>query len=94
MNCYQHSHTPALGLCKHCQKAVCAECAIDTNGAGLACSAACENEVRDMQAIFDKSKIIYRIGRKPSALNSNVLTYLMVGSLFAGYGIYDFVTGS
>jgi hypothetical protein len=54
MKCFQHNENDSIGICKACQKALCASCVIDT-GRGLACSQECANEVNDMNAIIDKS---------------------------------------
>ncbi len=36
MNCFNHPDTPAIGICKFCQKGLCKECAYDLSH-GLAC---------------------------------------------------------
>lgn len=36
MNCFNHPDTPAIGLCKYCQKGLCKDCAIDLSH-GIAC---------------------------------------------------------
>jgi hypothetical protein len=75
-------------MCKSCQKAVCASCAIDT-GRGLACSQKCENEVNDLNAIIDKSKRIYSIGSESKLLPTGILMYFLFSALFLSWGIYN-----
>jgi hypothetical protein len=88
MKCYVHNENESIGICKACQKAVCASCAVDT-GRGLACSEECKNEVSDLNAIIDKSKRIYSIGSKPKLLPTNILMYFLFSILFFAWGIYN-----
>jgi VIT1/CCC1 family predicted Fe2+/Mn2+ transporter len=45
MNCFYHSTTAAVGICKSCGKGLCPLCAADL-GKGLACKGRCEEDVR------------------------------------------------
>ena len=47
MNCYYHPDRPAVGVCKHCQRGLCAEDAALVDDS-LACKGRHENEVREM----------------------------------------------
>ncbi len=47
MNCYYHPDRPAVGVCKHCQRGLCAEDAALVADS-LACKGRHENEVREM----------------------------------------------
>jgi hypothetical protein len=91
MYCFAHRNNSALGTCKACNKAVCAECLIDT-GNGLACCLQCEQEVKDIHAIVSRSKLIYSIGTKGSALPSGILVYIFFTILFLGWGIFEYIT--
>lgn len=90
MNCFAHQSDPAVGICKACQKAVCASCAIDT-GRGLACSVECENEVKALNLIVDKSKRIYSIGTSSRIPPTGVLMFLFFGAVFTSVGIYNYI---
>lgn len=44
MNCYTHTDSSAIGICKSCYKGVCSQCAIEIEN-GLACSETCKNSI-------------------------------------------------
>jgi hypothetical protein len=90
MNCFSHQTIPAIGICKACHKAVCAECVIDT-GRGLACSADCEKEINDLNIIMDKSKRIYNVGTSSKLPSIAVLMFLFFGLIFLSVGIYEYI---
>ena len=50
MNCYYHPTQPAVGLCKHCQRGLCTDCAADVDGS-LACKGHHEEQVRALEAL-------------------------------------------
>lgn len=45
MNCFVHPDAAAVGFCKHCLKALCRPCCIETTE-GLACSESCADRLR------------------------------------------------
>lgn len=92
MNCFNHKED-AVGICKSCQKAVCASCVIDT-GRGIACSEVCAAEVAALNEIVDKSIVIYGIGKKPKLLPTGILMQLFFALCFIGFGVYrTFIVG-
>ncbi len=54
MNCIYHPQTPAVALCKYCQRGLCLECAVDL-GSGMSCRSHTA-EVREMNEIFQTSR--------------------------------------
>jgi hypothetical protein len=50
MNCFYHPDTPAVALCKYCQKGLCTECAIDL-GSGMSCRNH-KKEVQELNEVF------------------------------------------
>lgn len=76
MNCYNHSETPAVGICKHCNKGVCPDCLSDT-GDGLACKDHCLAEVKLMN---NHNKKVIK-GTAGNWRNSGLL-YLGMGLIF------------
>jgi hypothetical protein len=62
MNCYTHQSVSAIGLCKTCFRALCPECAVDV-GNGLACRGECEQKVRELNQMWERSAKIYGIGQ-------------------------------
>lgn len=89
MKCFIHSNNDAVGICKSCQKALCASCAVDT-GRGLACPGNCVDEVSDLNKIVDKSKRIYSIGTSSKLPPTGIIMYMFFGVMFTGFGIYRY----
>ena len=86
MVCYYHPDRPAVGLCKHCQRGLCTECAAVIEDS-LACSGRHEQQVKEIQDLFQRSQIqLKRLG--PTYLR-NAVFYFLVGVLFTGFGIYQ-----
>lgn len=58
MKCFNHEIQESVGFCKHCHKALCRECAINTNF-GLTCKGQCEQEQKDVNELieFNKSRL-------------------------------------
>ena len=54
MNCYNHDSASAVGVCKHCGKAICHNCCTDT-GAGLACSSTCVSEIESINNLVRRN---------------------------------------
>lgn len=83
MKCYKHQDIDAVGICKHCQRGLCVECAVDLEF-GLACSGIHEREVEFIHSLVDNSKKAYKQSPK-SAVVSN-LFYLLMGVFFIVFG--------
>lgn len=43
MKCFYHQEKDAVGICRHCLKGICNECAVDFND-GIACKDRCEEK--------------------------------------------------
>lgn len=82
MNCFQHAPSPAVGLCKNCQRGVCPECLADL-GDGLACRGRCEQKVQSLNALLHRSP-----GTSSTAWRLTGGMFLLVSllSLIAGAG--------
>jgi hypothetical protein len=85
MECFTHTGSQAIGICKTCSKAVCRSCAQDA-GMFIACSAACEKEAADLHEMNQRGKKMYGIG-VPKKLASSVIMWLLFAALFGGFGI-------
>ena len=83
MNCYYHPDTPAIGLCKYCQRGLCADCAAHA-GDSLACKNLHEEQVRAMEALFQRN--ILQAKRVGSDYARNTIFYGSVGILFTAFG--------
>lgn len=55
MVCFYHRERQAVGTCKHCQRALCGECAVEFD-AGLACPNRCEQAVGDLISLIDVNR--------------------------------------
>ena len=86
MNCYYHPDRPAIGICKHCQRGLCAEDAalIDDS---LACKGRHENEVRQMNQWMARN--ILQSKRIGLVYNRNAIFYFLVGAAFTAFGSYQ-----
>ena len=84
MNCYYHPDVPALGVCKHCGRGLCHECAALVQDA-LACKDRHEEEVSALNLTARQAaRQARRVG--PGYIR-NAVFYGLVGALFAGFGI-------
>lgn len=84
MLCFNHPEKEAVGICKACQRGLCAECATDL-GHGLACKGKHETQVNTLEAIINRSAKIYAI--TPKTRNAAPLFYGFTGAVFAGFGL-------
>jgi hypothetical protein len=86
MECYTHPGAVAVGACKSCGKGVCRACAVDV-GNGLACSPACEQEVRALNRIVERNKTAHQKAGHAYALIA--LFYIVAGTLFLTGGLLN-----
>ena len=79
MNCYNHAETSAVGICKHCSKALCHECMTDTGV--VACRSACKVDRSNATAhrlcgtVFLLSGFVFAL--RPDGRGSAILLVLM-----------------
>lgn len=83
MNCFYHPDRPAVGLCKHCQRGVCADCAAVVDDV-LACASRHEDEVRMSEQLAARN--LFQSKRVSASYLRNAIFYGLVGVLFAGFG--------
>ena len=87
MECFSHSGTQAVGVCKSCGKGVCRTCAVDL-GVAIACCEACAKEATDLHEMNQRGKRIYGIG-VAKRMPSGVIVWLLFAVLFGGFGVYQ-----
>jgi hypothetical protein len=81
MNCFYHANAPAVGMCKHCSRGLCQQCAADVEGEGLACTNRHEAQVAALNAMMAKASTTYKT-------NGAMLWGYSVGFLiFGGLGL-------
>ena len=83
MNCYYHPDQPAIGLCKHCQRGLCSECAAIVDDS-LACKNRHETQVHELMLLAQKN--ILQSKRVGSDYVRNTIFYGSVGVLFTAFG--------
>jgi hypothetical protein len=84
MVCFYHPDKPAVGLCKHCQRALCSDCAALVDDS-LACKNRHETQVHALEQMTARN--ILQSQRIGSGYLRNAIFYGLVGVLFAGFGI-------
>ncbi len=84
MVCFYHPDKPAVGICKHCQRGLCADCAIEIEDV-LACKNRHEDEVRALEQLTARN--LFQSKRVASAYIRNAIFYGLVGLLFTGFGL-------
>ena len=90
MNCFTHPELTAIGGCKACYKGLCPGCATDT-GNGLACSG-CENEVLELNEMWERGKKIYGIGKYKSRIPaSGVMIWALFSSVMWGVSLFSYL---
>ncbi|MDZ4328378.1 MAG: hypothetical protein U1A73_25675 [Pseudomonas sp.] len=87
MKCFVHNDKDALGVCKHCQKGICADC-LTLVGGSMSCKGDCEVEVAAGNYMMERGKKVYRnLGNQwgPSVFLNGI-----GGAFFVGFGIYNY----
>jgi sulfite exporter TauE/SafE len=82
--CYYHPDVPAIGLCKHCQRGLCSDCAALV-GDVLACKDRHEEQVHEFAELTKQN--ILKSKRIGSDYVRNTIFYGIVGVLFAVFGL-------
>jgi len=87
MNCYYHPDRPALGVCKHCQRGLCAEDTALVEDS-LACKGRHEEQVRGLNLM--EARGILQARRMGAGYLRNAIFYALVGILFTAFGGMQF----
>jgi len=87
MVCYYHPDRGAVGLCKHCQRGLCADDTAVIDDV-LACRGRHEEQVRGLNLL--EARGILQAQRVGSGYIRNAIFYGLVGLLFAAFGWYQF----
>lgn len=86
MNCFYHPASPAVGVCKYCQRGLCSECAAVTDDV-LACKGRHEDEVHQLEQLTARN--LFQSKRVRSVYMRNAIFYGLVGVAFAGFGVWQ-----
>ncbi len=93
MQCFNHPHNQAIGLCKHCQKGLCEQCAHDL-GDGLACQGKHEKQVEILNLLIKRNAKAYQSA--PVNILIMPLFYGFIGLIFMWFsymyrgGVFSF----
>jgi sulfite exporter TauE/SafE len=82
--CFYHPDKPAIGLCKHCQRGLCSDCAELVNDS-LACKNRHEEQVHALEEMTKQN--ILKSKRTRSDYLRNTIFYGTVGMLFSAFGV-------
>jgi hypothetical protein len=91
MKCFNHLSEEAVGVCKHCCKAVCRQCLISNEEDILACSTHCQQEIMVYQKMMDRAKMAY--GLSPGRIPATIIFLLLFGLFFIVIGALVIVSG-
>ena len=83
MQCFNHQDRSAVGICKHCQRGICKECASDLEH-GLACKGVHEEAVTLLHELISTNSKVQKI--IPQNLWVAPAFYLFMGLMFVGWG--------
>lgn len=92
MNCFKHREQQAIGICKHCYRAVCPTCMLQAAGA-VVCSPECAAEVSKMDALVRNvprartGNVVIYVGMGMTMLLVGALMHDLAGGLIAGIGV-------
>ena len=86
MNCFYHPTSPAIGLCKHCQRGLCTECAAVIDDV-LVCKHRHEDDVHKQEQLTARN--LFQSKRVASGYMRNAIFYGLVGVVFAGFGFWQ-----
>lgn len=84
MVCFNHPDKPAIGICKHCQRALCSDCATLIDDV-LACKDRHEEQVLALEEMTKQN--ILKSKRTRSDYLRNTIFYGTVGLLFTAFGV-------
>ena len=94
MNCYYHPTQPAVGICKHCQRGLCTDCAalvistpLNPRDDSLACKDRHEKDVHALNKMTERN--LLASARTGANYLRSAWFYLLTGLAFAGFGIYQ-----
>jgi len=86
MKCFQHRDVDAVAVCKHCAKALCAECAAEGKG-GISCGGACAEEVELQHTLLHAAKP--SLGTAGATLRRTAYFLLVCGAAMLVLGLKD-----
>lgn len=94
MNCFNHPEKNSVAICKACGKAICHECALETED-GIACQQSCSNSLSKKNELYKKQAAHLKNMKRLSLLGSFFsigMGILFIYFSYQGFGlVYDFI---
>jgi len=87
MRCFTHQDKEAVGICKACNKGICAECAADL-GHSLACNSSCIEQAHLLNSAMERSFVVLKSSKRYA--NIAPAFCAVMGSGFVYYGIQGY----
>ena len=85
MKCFNHRELDALAVCKHCGRALCANCSAEV-GLAVACKGRCEAEVASILDLHQRGKTAY-----DKAAASHSKNGVFIGLMGLGFTLFGLV---
>jgi hypothetical protein len=89
VKCFSHSTANAVGVCKHCNKGLCRECAVEAAGS-LSCRGPCEEQVALINRLTLQAGASY--AKTSKAYLRSTVVYLILGVVFAVFAFRTDIT--
>jgi hypothetical protein len=89
VKCFNHSTIDAVGVCKHCNKGLCRECAVEITGS-LSCRGPCEEQVALVNRLAHQAGASY--AKTSRAYLRSTLVYFILGVVFAVFAFRTDIT--
>lgn len=90
MRCFYHHDHDAVGLCKHCSRALCPDCVAEVEG-GLACKGRHEAIVEQVSLLVKRNANVQ--GRSPTLQLVQLAIYSLATILFGFLAVAMFLKG-
>lgn len=83
MRCFEHDTVEAVAVCKHCGRALCRTCVVESEE-GVSCAGRCADQLEGEHVLMKRSR--KALGQAGRAHLSNALFMGVIGLAFFGYG--------
>jgi hypothetical protein len=90
MRCFYHQTNEAVGLCRHCGRGLCPDCAADTTG-GLACKGNHEDQVQRVAEMVARN--VSTVGTPGLAQYLTTIALALIAVGFLGFGAFSIRDG-
>lgn len=85
MRCFIHPLKDAIGICRSCSRFLCSDCMVEI-GRGLACKDSCEQDVKDINEVIHKGKLICKNSKSSCYVHAGF--YSLIGLVFICYPLF------